>query len=361
MKVQVLDASQLLLPHVQVESSGGCCRLARPGCLIWSSIFGVPLLVVSALQVLLLSILGAELVLVAPAVLLGLCSCGHQWIHTRNLLRERIRCYQQRFDKPLACDAGPLRAVHFQQLTDFQRTFDMFILQRNMHYVVHNIMRPFTKPWKLSFAEITGAPCSLDTPGYFYVSHVWKAKFRDFLVCLEAHADGRSTDYWIDAFSANQWDLPSEMAGNVGQSSFSNALRSSYSIGLVVAFSDASGLVDWMSRTWCLFEMYEGYRIQRSGYAGVLLCAPSGVLNYGRCSPEFCMQCIEKINCTDLRSAWCLEPEDREQIEAHLCETGGWEEMEGSLSSNGIHFAIPKSTLLRVFCFLSPIFPFSVH
>ena len=167
-EVRVLNSVQLLLCDEQpfpgsLESSQGFCRLVRPGCMIWASVLGVPLLLAAVLPVLLLCFFfhfNPQLVLAAPATLLALCMYVHRVIQTKNPLHQRIQCYRERMKKTYsATEIGDSRSVHLRDLQDFYSTFDMFIGQRNLYYIASNIIKPLTQPLNLSFAEMAG-PCA---------------------------------------------------------------------------------------------------------------------------------------------------------------------------------------------------------
>ena len=336
--VKVLNAAQLLIstdltllcPGV-IDSSQGSCRLTRPGCVVWSSVLGVPVLVAGVLQLLLLGLstlyFNAQLVLAAPAILLALCMYVHQVSQTRNPLYDRISWYQKQLQKNhLASETGALRAVSLHDIHKFYLTFETFIQKRNMHYIVQNIILPLTQPSKLSFAEMVGPRCG----PFFFVSYMWTWEFSTLLTCLDAHAEDAASRYWMNAFSGKQHSIQEELGSCMYESGFYRALSSPFCHGVVAPFPNAAGLRDYLSRSWCLFEIFVAFKHNSHGENDldrVTFCAPSGALNLGRCSPDLCMECMQIFSDLDLRQAQASSAEDKRMIDAHI-EMYGWDEFD---------------------------------
>ena len=343
-EVRVLNSVQLLLCDEQpfpgsLESSQGFCRLVRPGCMIWASVLGVPLLLAAVLPVLLLCFFfhfNPQLVLAAPATLLALCMYVHRVIQTKNPLHQRIQCYRERMKKTYsATEIGDSRSVHLRDLQDFYSTFDMFIGQRNLYYIASNIIKPLTQPLNLSFAEMAGPRRDL----YFYVSHIWRWEFRTTLNCLGVHAAGPDVRYWMCVFSLNQFQLHEEVGfGCIVDSAFHKALCSPFFKGLVIPFPHLRGLGDCLLRSWCLLELFCAFTQDNNGSIldldRVSFCAPSGVLNRGQCSPDMCMECMELLTNLDLNAASASVDRDELQIQSYVQRAGGWDVLNRTLSSS---------------------------
>ena len=137
-EVKALNSLQLLLCDSQSlaghkESSHGFCRLTRPGCLIWASVFEIPVLVVGLLYLLSLCSFTFSQLVAGPAILLSLITYGHEVRKAKNLLDQRIRWYQQRIKKNHSpAEFGASRALALHNMRDFFATFEMFILQRDV-------------------------------------------------------------------------------------------------------------------------------------------------------------------------------------------------------------------------------------
>ena len=341
-EVRVVNAMQLLLCDTEsispgsLEASQGFCHLVRPGCMIWASVLGVPVFLAALLQVLLLCFsfhFNAQLVLAAPAITLALCTYAHQVTQARNPLHQSIQLYRERMKTHTAIDhsgteVGASRSVHFCNLQEFYSTFEMFILQRDMYYVARNIIMPLTRPSRLSFAEMTG-PCSAH---FYFVSHTWHWEFHNVMTCLYQHGEGNSR-YWMDVFSFNHHRNGEEQAQvSSFEASFHKALSSPLCQGVVVPFPHAAGLGDYLSRSWCLLELFMAFRQSNdvenvdAGIERVSFCAPSGALNRGRCSPDLCMECLALLSNLNFRDATANSQEDMMMI-AEFIQDIGWEEI----------------------------------
>eukprot|EP00435_Cladocopium_sp_Y103_P069683 s855_g33.t1 len=350
-EVKVLDAVQLLCDSTSLpgplESSHGFCRLVRPGCMIWASVLGVPVLLAAFLQVLSLCFFfhfNPQLVLAAPAILLALCTYGHQVTQTKNPLHKRIQLYREHMKKTKtysATEMGASRSVHLCDLQEFYSTFKTFIGQRNSYYVVSNIIKPLTLSSKLSFAELVGPRSA----SYFYVSSRWKWEFSTVLTCLHAHASRTDARYWWEPFSCNRYQMIEEFGRDcIIESAYHKALSSPLFQGLVVAFPGLKSLRDqYLSRSWCLLELFIAFTQNNDGIninsndqdlERVLFCAPSGVLNRGQCSPDMCMECMELLTNLDLSDARASAPEDQLRIQSYIQEVGGWDVFNRILSSS---------------------------
>ena len=88
-----------------------------------------------------------------------------------------------------------------------------------MYYVCSNLVIPWTKPWKLSYAELAG-PSEV----MWFVSHYWGMGLRHTLETLTLHSRTQkcaadAASYWICTFSNNQWQVVEELgAGDWGDS-----------------------------------------------------------------------------------------------------------------------------------------------
>ena len=345
-EVRVLNSVQLLLCDEQpfpgsLESSQGFCRLVRPGCMIWASVLGVPVLLAALLQLLLLCFFfhfNPQLVLAAPAILLALCFYVRQVIQTKNPLHQRIQCYRERMKNTYsATEIGDSRSVHVRDLRDFFSTFETFIGERDMFYIVSNIIKPLTQPLNLSFAEMAG-PCS---GSYFYVSQAWMWEFSKVMSCLDVHSYGIDARYWMSEFSTCSFRRQVECTDSLVDLAFHKALSSPLFQGLVVPFPDPLCLGQYLSRSWCLLELFIAFTQNNSGINSnhldlerVSFCAPSGILNRGQCSPDMCMECVKIMTNLDVNNSCASTSEEKLLVRSYIQEAGGWDEFHRNLSSS---------------------------
>eukprot|EP00913_Durusdinium_trenchii_P017245 g16215.t1 len=105
--------------------------------------------------------------------------------------------------------------------------FESFILERNMHFVVANIVRPLTQSKGVSFVTLWGGR-QVD----YFVSHSWGTSFSHFVQSIRCHALSKEGSaswidaaYWICSFANNQWNIAAELADDPMDSAFARALR----------------------------------------------------------------------------------------------------------------------------------------
>ncbi|CAE7458664.1 pmpB, partial [Symbiodinium necroappetens] len=104
--------------------------------------------------------------------------------------------------------------------------FEPFILDRNMHFVVNNMVRPLTRDKQVSFVSLWGGR-QVD----YFVSHSWGTSFAHFVRSIHCHALSREgqrwmdVSYWICSFANNQWDIEAELGETIMDSAFARTLR----------------------------------------------------------------------------------------------------------------------------------------
>ena len=316
--VKVLNSIQLMVSKDSFDSyyssslasSMGFCRLIHPWSIMWTYVYGVPVAVAGIVQLLLLGILGSfgafRLVLLAPAVILGLSRYVYQWRQTSNPLHAKLLKFRREMPLQLQrCERGGMRGISTGQLQDFYQFFETFISKRDMYYVVENIVKPLTKPFQRSFAELLG-PGPMD----YFVSHQWENPFVDLLNALLRHRI-ESTRYWICSFSNSQWHVAEELGNGEWQdSSFMRALSSPYCKGTCVVFGNPRMLVTTFQRIWTVFEFYLSCRNSgREVKEGIFFCTPHGLLQ--ECSFDFVKECAERIRGIHIRNAKASTESDR--------------------------------------------------
>lgn len=191
---------------------------------------------------------------------------------------------------PQPLSVASQRTVDVANMSNLVVQFQFFIGSRNAHYVNSNILLPITDSHQLSFAEVIGRSTRRQSSRYF-VSHWWGAPFEKSMqsICKHAQLAGgnkwKELAYWCCLFSVNQWRMEDELGnGDLARSSFYLALTDPMTRATLLLLDDEVGC---LSRSWCLFEVLQtclrspGTTLDRSwsGFEGLLLCTPSGVMN----------------------------------------------------------------------------------
>ena len=136
--------------------------------------------------------------------------------------------------------------------------FEKWILQRNMHYVVSNVVLPLTSNNRSSFVALWGG-----RPVDYFVSHCWNTSFQHFVNAIRKHAafavgdrnahrgstssltsltrstpcTALRTTYWVCSFANNQWDIEAELGDEILNSPFAQALSGGVR-GVVMVLDD---------------------------------------------------------------------------------------------------------------------------
>ncbi|CAK9101525.1 unnamed protein product [Durusdinium trenchii] len=263
----------------------------------------------------------------------------HYWVWRNHVLstplRRRQGSFKQRLLKanpnPQPTERGPDRAITAEQIGELFEYFRDFIRRRDMHYVTNNLVLPFTKPYHLSYAEVAGP-----SRASWFVSHCWSNAFEDFFHSLQNMAQGkacfdwRKVTFWICSFSNNQFKVQEELGdGDPLKSSFYLALQSPECHGTAMVLdNDCVPL----QRSWCLFELLQTRYVApklKSGYEGLLLCTPNGVLQWGNAHVDTVVRLAEKVGEIRLENAEASRVEDKIMIDACVIETvpGGFAEV----------------------------------
>lgn len=343
------DGKPLSLP-VPLESSLGYLRLAR-GILGLFVVEEIPIIfqlclcvwppnVLLALIDLRSSIgsLGFLLGLVPAAVLYLALVLWKRWMLPTQLpFLELQKAYRQelvlRRGSFPETERGEKRGISFNQISHFYRTFEGYILQRNMYYICSNLILPLTTPEQLSFADLVG-------PGEanWFVSHYWGMEFQYFVESLKHHGlsekqvlDAGNMRYWICTFSINQWKLQEEVVDAWEDTSFYRALKSSNTSGTLLVLDEKA---EPLKRSWCLFEVFQTFRRRHQErnetdcWEGLQLGTATGVLNCGNASLDICLGVGQACLDLEVKSAQASNPRDKEMID-ELVEKLEWEGFKG--------------------------------
>jgi len=245
-------------------------------------------------------------------------------------------------------ETGPTRAVSVGAIHDFYSYFQSFIRDRNMYYVVEEIVKPLTAPQRVSYAELVGC-----CPVEWFVSHFWGSGFAHFVESLQSHAEAastkatgaiasggqrsrpawRQTRYWICSFSNNQWEIDQELGHDgVYNSSFYKALMAPSCHGTLMVLDHQ--LLP-LTRSWCLFELMQTFqRPQTSSFTGLSLGTSQGVLNDGKAPVDVVMQLSERLLQCRLQDATASNEDDKQMIDQAVREHGGFEQMDALVKNN---------------------------
>lgn len=255
----------------------------------------------------------------------------------RTRLLKDIRLFRRQLwefnPRPVATDRGPMRAVTVGQLQHFYEFFKAYIgSNRNMHYIVYNIVRPLTQPAQLSYAEVAGASIVR-----WFVSHHWGSAFRHLVEAVRQHARAVSMPnpflherYWICSFSNNQWKVEEEIGETWEESSFYLAMRCQECQGTAMVFDDEAVT---LTRSWCLFELLqtEHLSLERTGFHGLMICTSQGIMNHGGGSLDLAMNVTTRLTHLRLEDAQASKDEDKQMIDALVAQGGGFPKVNAFL------------------------------
>lgn len=240
------------------------------------------------------------------------------------------------------CSRGPDRSITAGQLQDFLQFFETFVKERSMYYVCSNIVKPLTKPYQLSFAELMG-PKKIR----WFVSHFWGMPVRHFMDAVRKHAlsdqeEWRESAYWICTFSNSQWHVKEELGNSHWeQSSFYLALTSPDCKGTAMILDEG---VQPLQRIWCLFEVYHTICLSQDGRSqGLLLCTSTGVLQEGKAGADVAVAVAERAKDLDTRSAKATSEEDRQMIHRLIEQMPGGFKAMNSFVRETIYHALAAS------------------
>jgi hypothetical protein len=236
-------------------------------------------------------------------------------LYTRKILKAN--------PSPKACEKGPGRAITAYQLFDLLDGFIEFICDRNLYYIDANIVRPLTKPFRLSMAEFLG-PSQVQ----WFVSHYWGCKFAYTCKALEKHAidssgsDWKANAYWICAFSNNQYDIINELGPTHEESAFYLSLHSGH-VKATCMIIDELALP--LQRSWCLFELLQTINLEevQPGFSGLKFCTDTGIVNRGQATTDVAINIGKRLSKLSLENATATTKADKEMINSLVLEKMG--------------------------------------
>lgn len=231
-----------------------------------------------------------------------------------------------------------------QDIILFHAFFTEFIRERNAYYLVSNIIKPLTKKFRFSFAEVVGP-----VPITFFVSHFWGTGFREFVTCITHHAKEVKMleattpsvrpsglgppdfSYWVCFLSNNQWKLEEEL-GDWNESSFYKALSSDLCQATCMV-TDTRAMP--LTRTWCLFEVLLSFQKQEMGglYTGLVYCTETGVMSFGNAGYDASVGLARRLSTLNVADATASFQQDKDMIDGLIIKQGGFDKMNFYLRS----------------------------
>ncbi|CAL1156744.1 unnamed protein product [Cladocopium goreaui] len=159
-----------------------------------------------------------------------------QWRYHRTSFSRALDEYSEQIKcKPAAgSDASHPRNQGLEVLTlrGLWKHFESFILERNMHFVVANIVMPLTQSKRISFVTLWGGR-RVD----YFVSHCWGSSFPHLVQSIECHALSKEgpaswfyAAYWICSFANNQWNIGAELGSDPMESAFALSLSQEFGV-----------------------------------------------------------------------------------------------------------------------------------
>ncbi|CAE7594077.1 pmpB [Symbiodinium natans] len=184
--------------------------------------------------------------------------------------------------------------------------FQSFILlDRNMHFVVANIVRPLTRSQQVSFVSLWGG-----REVSYFVSHSWGTSFAHFARSIHCHAlsaEGQlwmGASYWICSFANNQWDIEGELGSTIMESAFARTLRGGIK-GVAMVLDHE---VQPLTRVWCLFEFLLSKQLQLE----LVFATDVGVIGDDGCTSfDIALQLGDKIEFLQVANCHASSEEDR--------------------------------------------------
>lgn len=212
-------------------------------------------------------------------------------------------------------------------LADLLEHYRPFILDRNMHYVVRNIVEPLTESAQVSFAALWGGRRVMH-----FVSHSWLTPFTEFVDTIEHHAravagqDWRAQTYWICSFSNNQWRIEAELGNSIMESAFARVISGGVVRDLVMVL-DAQ--VQPLQRVWCLFELL----LATKERLNVVFATPMGIVGDPNCvSVDIVFAIADVIQTLRVNACNASREEDKQNILSFIVgHLGSLENMDGHI------------------------------
>eukprot|EP00931_Biecheleriopsis_adriatica_P084379 TRINITY_DN5818_c0_g1_i3.p1 TRINITY_DN5818_c0_g1~~TRINITY_DN5818_c0_g1_i3.p1 ORF type:complete len:952 (+),score=135.40 TRINITY_DN5818_c0_g1_i3:162-3017(+) len=252
----------------------------------------------------------------------------HRYRVSHDALKQSLVRFSRGLPLPIRTPKGASRGLSLSELLKLRDSFGTFLCNRNAYYLVGNIIKPLSKPSRVSYAELVGPKAAK-----WFVSHYWGTPFRHFCQSLEQHATGFTSQqefhdvaYWVCFCANNQFDVSAELGTSVYDSSFYLALQGGV-LGTCMVLDERAVP---LTRSWCIFEVLQTLQLESSNpaYEGLLFCTAGGVLNRGEGSADVISQLGERIASLDLEKAEASDPKDNVMIQEEVIKSlGSFSEM----------------------------------
>ncbi|CAL1156681.1 unnamed protein product [Cladocopium goreaui] len=257
-----------------------------------------------------------------------------QRLYRRTLFSEALDDYRKQINcKPFTGpDATHPRNQGLQvlNLRGLWKHFESFILERNMHFVVANIVRPLTALTQskgVSFVSLWGGR-RVD----YFVSHSWGASFPHFVHSIQCHALSKEgptswmdAAYWICSFANNQWTFKIELGSDPMESAFALALTAGIK-GVAMVLDQE---VQPLTRVWCLFEFFLSSR----EHLELVFVTNAGVVGDDGCSSfDIALEVGKKIESLQVETCEASSEDDKKDILQYIIsELGSLERMDAQI------------------------------
>jgi len=241
--------------------------------------------------------------------------------------------------EPRAVTMSGQRALSIGQVLDLMESFGPLIRDRNMYYVVPELVKPLTELDRLSYAEVAGCG-KVD----WFVSHYWGDPFGEFVQSLQGHAQScaqrmdcsgdaeawRRIRYWICSLCINQWTVHLELGDKrIEDTPFFVALWNASCVGTVMVIQETA---EPLKRSWCLFEVLQTFNrldncldnSDTAEFQGLYFATRSGVLNAGTAPVDTVLQIGAHIGDIYFEHAHASEQKDKDMINQEVQNRGGF-------------------------------------
>ncbi|CAL1148547.1 unnamed protein product, partial [Cladocopium goreaui] len=202
-----------------------------------------------------------------------------------------------------------------------------FILERNMHFVVANIVTPLTQSKGVSFVTLWGGR-RVD----YFVSHSWGTSFPHFVNSIQCHALSKegptswvNAAYWICSFANNQWNIGAELGSDPMESAFARTLTAGIK-GVAMVLDQE---VQPLTRVWCLFE----FLLSSREHLELVFVTNVGVIGDDGCSSfDIALEVGKKIKSLQVATCGASSEKDKKDIFDYIIsELGSLERMDDQI------------------------------
>ncbi|CAK9029176.1 unnamed protein product [Durusdinium trenchii] len=264
---------------------------------------------------------------VVAALLYYPVACLIRWRYQRTPYADTLSEYQKQIQRKLHpgpdADHPKNQGLLASTLYELWKHFESFILERNMHFIVANIVTPLTSQRQTSFVGLWGGR-KVD----YFVSHSWGTSFAHFTQSIRCHALSKEgstwmdTSYWICSFANNQWKIKEDLGSTIMESAFARALTGGVKGTVMVLDHEVQPL----TRVWCLFEFLLSSRENLE----LVFSTDVGVVGDGSCTSfDIALKLGKKIKCLQVANCQASSEQDKNDIFNYIVsELGSLQNMD---------------------------------